>query len=371
MKNPLEAPLHQAFADRDLARALLKDIHALAGRLGRPLRIMEVCGTHTVAIRRAGIPSLLPDNLILISGPGCPVCVTPTGYVDNALALLQRPRLVVASFGDMLKVPGSNGDSLARHLGGGRVRVLYSPAELPRLAAELGEPLVFLAIGFETTIPTIAAALLKAEEQARENLFLYTAFKTVPAALAALLAGRERSLDAFLLPGHVSVIIGEEPYRLLEGPGGVPGVIAGFEPLDILDGILAALRQVTAGERRVENRYSRAVRPGGNPKARSVIAEVLEPCDALWRGLGTIPDSGMRLRERFRHRDAALRFDFPEVTNAEPPGCSCALVLQGLAAPADCPLFGDTCTPERPVGPCMVSSEGSCAASYRYGDRAP
>ncbi|MBN1834683.1 MAG: hydrogenase formation protein HypD [Spirochaetales bacterium] len=361
----------QGFADRELAQALVREIRELAGRVGRPVRIMEVCGTHTVAIRRAGIPSLLPGNLVLISGPGCPVCVTPTGYIDNALSLVDQPEVVVASFGDMLKVPGSSGESLASRLGGGRVRVLYSPAELPGLAAEVGNSVVFLAIGFETTIPTIAAALLRAEEQGLENLFLYTAFKTVPAALQALLAGRDRNLDAFLLPGHVSVIIGEAPYRLLESPGGVPGVITGFEPLDILDGILAALRQVAAGTHTVENRYTRAVRPEGNSKARRVIDAVLEPCDALWRGLGTIPASGMKLREEFRRRDAALAFALPEMTNTEPPGCSCAQVLQGLRAPRECPLFGDLCTPERPVGPCMVSSEGSCAASYRYGEGTP
>ena len=363
--------LKQAYADPDLAAAVLTDIRRFAARIGRPIRIMEVCGTHTVAIRRAGIPSLLPENLILISGPGCPVCVTPTGYIDNALALLERPGVVVASFGDMLKVPGTSGDSLSRHLGDRGVRVLYSPAELPALAAATSGPVVFLAIGFETTIPTIAAALLEAERQGCDNLFVYTGFKTVPAALQALLARQDRSLDAFLLPGHVSIIIGEEPYRFLEQPGGVPGVIAGFEPLDILDGIRAVLSQVSAGRHTVENRYARAVRPGGNPRAREVMHRALEPCGALWRGLGWIPDSGMSLRQGLLHRDAAVRFELPPMTNAEPAGCGCALVLQGLSSPAECPLFGSLCTPERPVGPCMVSSEGSCAAAYRYGEPAP
>jgi hydrogenase expression/formation protein HypD len=358
----------QAYTDRSLAEPVLRELRRLAGSVGRPVRIMEVCGTHTVAIRRAGIPSLLPDNLQLISGPGCPVCVTPTGYIDNALALLRRPEVLLASFGDMLKVPGSDGDSLSRHTGGGRVRVLYSPAELPALAAQHEGPVVFLAIGFETTIPTIAAALLAAERQGQDNLYLYTAFKTVPPALRALLSGGNLALDAFLLPGHVSVILGEEPYRFLEEPGGVPGVITGFEPLDILDGILAALRQVAASSHRVENRYTRAVRPEGNPRARRVTDTVLEPAEALWRGLGVIPWSGMKLRKPFERRDAALRFELPPMTNCEPPGCSCARVLQGLAEPRQCPLFGGACTPERPVGPCMVSSEGSCAAEYRYGE---
>jgi hydrogenase expression/formation protein HypD len=328
---------------------------------------MEVCGTHTVAIRRSGLRSLLPGNIRLISGPGCPVCVTPAGYIDNALSLLELPDLTLASFGDMLKVPGTSGRSLSRHLGGGRLRVVYSPGELLELASAARGPVVFLGIGFETTVPAIASAFLRAASQGISNLFLYPAFKTVPPALKALLRSPNRGLDGFLLPGHVSVIIGLEPYAFLEGPGGVPGVVTGFEPLDLVRGILALLRQLAAGTRRVENAYPRAVRSEGNPKAREVMAGLLEPADALWRGLGRIPGSGLELRPEFQDFDAARRFGLPPMWNHEPPGCGCAEVLQGLEEPESCPLFGRACTPESPVGPCMVSSEGACAAAFRYG----
>jgi len=353
--------------ERSLAEPLIREIRRTAEALGREVRLMEVCGTHTVAIRRSGLRSLLPPNIRLISGPGCPVCVTPAGYIDNALALLERQGLTLATFGDLLKVPGASGGSLARHLGSSRLRVLYSPAELPELARSSSGPVVFLGIGFETTIPVVAAAFLRAAEQGLDNLFLYPAFKIVPPALKALLRGPASNLDGFLLPGHVSVILGLEPYRFLEAPGGVPGVITGFEPLDLLQGILGLVRQLAAGTRRVENAYERAVRPEGNPRAREVMARLLEPADALWRGLGLIPASGLELRPEYAGFDAAGRFGLPRMWNSEPTGCGCAEVLQGLREPESCLLFGQACTPESPVGPCMVSSEGACAAAYRYG----
>ncbi|UCF96522.1 MAG: hydrogenase formation protein HypD [Spirochaetaceae bacterium] len=364
----MSSVLHQALHDRRLAKPLLEDINKTAADISRTVRIMEVCGTHTVAIRRSGVHSLLPKNVLLVSGPGCPVCVTPTSYIDNALHLLDHGKATIASFGDMLKVPGSDGRNLAGYLGSGRVRIVYSPTQLLPMARDSSEAVVFLAIGFETTIPTVAAAFLQARHTALSNLFLYTAFKTVPPALRALLDSPERNLDGFLLPGHVSVILGEEPYGFLVQPGGVPGVITGFEPLDLLQGILAVLRQIARGECRVENAYTRAVRPGGNPKAREIMDRVLETSDTLWRGLGRIPDSGLVLRRGFRDADAELRFSLPALENVEPPGCSCARVLQGRVLPSECTLFGERCTPETPVGPCMVSSEGTCAASFRYGD---
>jgi hydrogenase expression/formation protein HypD len=354
--------------ERALAASRLQEIRRLAESLGREVRIMEVCGTHTVSIRQAGLRSLLPQNVRLLSGPGCPVCVTPAGYIDLALSLLDRPDLVLATFGDMLKVPGASGVSLASRLGSGRLRILYSPAELPELARTASGPVVFLGVGFETTAPTVASAFLQAARQGIDNLYLFAAFKTVPPALRALLADPESRLDAFLLPGHVSAILGLEPYRFLEQSGGRPGAVTGFEPLDLVEGILAVLRQLAAGTRRVENAYARVVRPGGNPRAREVMAELLEPEDALWRGLGAIPGSGLRLRERYRGQDAAVRFGLPPVWNSEPAGCGCARVLLGRLEPEACPLFGRACTPESPVGPCMVSSEGSCAAAFRYGE---
>ncbi len=304
----------------------------------------------------------------MISGPGCPVCVTPAGYLDNALALVEEHGATVATFGDMLKVPDSRGRSLSRYLGSARVRMVYSPAEALSLAQKSSGPVVFLGIGFETTAPAVCSVFLKAAERGLANLFLYPAFKTVPPALKALLSHPQRSFDAFLLPGHVSVVIGLAPYRLLELPGGVPGVVAGFEPEDMLLGIAAILRQLASGLQQVQNAYPRAVRPEGNRKARQIMERLLEPEDALWRGLGRIPESGLRLRPEFASLDAARRFGLPEAGNVEPPGCRCAEVLQGRFLPSECPLFARSCTPDSPVGPCMVSSEGSCAAHLRYGN---
>ena len=274
----------------------------------------------------------------------------------------------MATFGDMLRVPGSGGLSLARHAGSGAVRMVYSPSQLLPLAAEVSpRPVVFLGIGFETTIPTVASVFLDAWDCEIRNLYLYTAFKTVVPALEALLALPDSRIDAFLLPGHVSTVIGSDAYgRLLEGPGGAPGVVAGFEPVDMLTAILLALRQIAAGERRVENAYPRAVRPDGNPRARAVMDRLLEPSDDLWRGLGVIPRGGRSLRPKYRPMDAAAAFGLAPLRDKDPPGCLCGRVIRGASSPPDCPLFGGRCTPEDPVGPCMVSSEGTCAAWLRY-----
>jgi len=371
--------LRSDLADPRIARRITDDIRRLAGRIPRRVRIMEVCGTHTVSLRRSGIHSLLPENVSLISGPGCPVCVTPTGYIDNALRLADEKDVLIATFGDMLKVPGREGRSLSDLASERRVRILYSPAELPRLASETNGPVVFLGIGFETTIPTVASVFLQARRSEISNLYLYTAFKTVPGALKALLADPEHRIDGFLLPGHVSVIIGRRAYLFLERQGGVPGVIAGFEPVDMLLGISRLLAQLASsregartesGYPRVENAYPRAVREDGNGKARAVMDELLEPRDDRWRGLGMIPASGMGLRPEHRALDAAVVFGLPEPESYDPPGCLCARVIQGKAVPPECGLFGTRCTPDRPVGPCMVSSEGTCAAYLRYGDPA-
>ncbi len=358
----------EPLGERAVARELSARAAEAAARLDRQVRIMEVCGTHTVALRKCGIPSLLPANVTLVSGPGCPVCVTPTGYIDNALLLVERHRAVVATFGDMLRVPGSDGRSLASHVAGGAVRIVYSPSQLPGLAAEADpRPVVFLGIGFETTIPTVASVFLEAWERGISNLYLYTAFKTIVPALEALLALPDSRIDAFLLPGHVSTVIGSSAYRLLERPGGAPGVVAGFEPVEMLAAIALALRQVAAGQRRIENAYARAVRPDGNPRARELMDRLLEPGDELWRGLGMIPRSGRRLRQRYGPMDAAAAFGLAPLRAGDPPGCLCGRVIRGASRPPDCPLFGGRCRPEHPVGPCMVSSEGTCAAWLRYG----
>ena len=349
--------------------SLKTEINEIALNLKRDIKIMEVCGTHTVSIRRAGIHSLLPSNIHLISGPGCPVCVTSTGYIDNALSLAEKDQAVIATFGDMLKVPGSHGTSLSRFMAGGNVRIVYSPLEILKMPGSSDKPIVFLGIGFETTVPTIAATFLRIFEKKRGNIYLYTGFKTVPIALDTLLKVQDSRIDAFLLPGHVSVIIGEKPYKeVLERETGVPGVIAGFEPEDILIAILWILRQIKNGTHKVQNAYPRAVRQNGNPKARKIIDTLLMPSDELWRGLGMLPGSGLALRPQYSIIDAKKHFGFKREYNYEPSGCLCSEVLQGKLAPLECPLFGTKCIPEEPVGPCMVSSEGACAAYYRYGD---
>jgi len=356
-------PAAERLRDPGLAGRLGAEIARTCGAIGWPVRVMEVCGTHTVALRASGVRSLLPAGLELLSGPGCPVCVTPAGFIDNALLLVDRHGARLATFGDLLKVPATDGRTLAPLAAAGRVRVVYSPSELRGAAAEEASPLVFLGIGFETTAPAVASAFLADDRP--ENLLLYPAFKRVVPALAALVADRDARVDAFLLPGHVSTIIGADAYALLEGA--LPGVIAGFEPVDLLHAILCALRQLVAGTARVENAYGRAVRPDGNPKARAAIDRLLQPGDEPWRGFGVIPGGSLVLRPEYRRLDAAARFGLPPVVDRDPPGCRCADVLRGRAAPRDCGLFGTACTPDRPVGPCMVSSEGACAAHLRYG----
>ncbi len=348
------------------AQRIIPQIGSVASTLGRPVRIMEVCGTHTVALRKSGVLSLLPENVTMVSGPGCPVCVTPAGYVDNALRLIREHGAQVVTFGDMAKVPSTEGETLAQFMGTPNLRLVYSPAELLGLPPAAAGPYVFLGIGFDTTAPTVASVFRSLRTAGREDVYLYAAFKTVPPILQALVADPTIAIQGFLLPGHVSVIIGPEAYAFLESAGGVPGVIAGFEPADMLAGLLLLLRQLQAGTHRVENAYSRAVRDRGNAKAVAVMNDVLEPCDAAWRGLGTIPGSGLRLRQEYASLDAAAAFSLPEPKDPPTPGCRCSEVIQGKAIPPECPLFGSACTPEHALGPCMVSSEGTCTAYLRY-----
>ena len=350
-----------------LARTLVSEIQEVTARIGRRVRLMEVCGTHTVELRKQGIQSLLPSLVTLVSGPGCPVCVTPSGYIDNAINLVADGRADVATFGDLMKVPGASGRTLSSFAGSGRVKLVYSPHELVEIARGSGHPVVFLAVGFETTVPTVISALLEAREQGVSNLFLYTAFKTVPPALQFLLANPEHGIDGFILPGHVSIIIGSDAYAFLEAAGGRPGVITGFDGLDMLVGILALLRLVQKGERRVQNAYPRAVTAGGNPRARDLIARTLEPRSETWRGLGPVPGAALGLQAWLSEADAEKSLGIPPAENREPPGCLCARVIAGMSTPPECALFGTRCTPDDPVGPCMVSSEGTCAAYFRYG----
>jgi len=350
-----------------LARQIVSEIAAVAARIGRPVRLMEVCGTHTVELRKQGIHSLLPPEVVLVSGPGCPVCVTPSGYIDNAMRLVSEGRAVVATFGDLMKVPGAAGRTLASLSGTGRVKMVYSPRELVEAARSSTLPVAFLAVGFETTVPTILSSLLDAREQGIRNLLLYTAFKTVPPALRFLLSDPSHGIDGFILPGHVSVIIGSDAYAFLEEDGGRPGVITGFDGMDMLVGVLALLRLIQAGERQVRNAYPRAVTREGNPRALELISRTLAPRSETWRGLGAIPGAALGLQDWLADADAQLVLGIPPAEDREAPGCLCSRVIAGVSLPPQCGLFGKRCTPDDPVGPCMVSSEGTCAAWFRYG----
>lgn len=358
--------LLDAFHDPALCRPL---VAAIRQRLnGRRLRFMEVCGTHTVAIFRSGIRSLLADVVEHLSGPGCPVCVTHEREVALFLDLAAQPGVTVATFGDLMRVPGPGGRSLkAAQAEGARVRIVYSPAEALELAAaNPGEQVAFLGVGFETTAPAVAATLQMAKARGIANFSVLCLHKLVPPALAALAADPDLALDALLLPGHVSAIIGEAPYRFVAETHGIPAVIAGFEPLDILEAVLAMAEMRAAGKARVENRYRRAVAEAGNPRAVAVMEEVFETVDAPWRGIGVIPASGLALRPAYAPWDARRVFGLTEQETPPIPGCRCGEVLKGKLAPDGCPLFGRACTPARPVGPCMVSTEGSCAAYFKY-----
>ncbi|NPV05269.1 MAG: hydrogenase formation protein HypD [Syntrophaceae bacterium] len=351
----------------DLVRGLLDAVAILAAGIGRDVSLMEICGTHTHAVGRYGLRRLLPGTLRLVSGPGCPVCVTSIGDVDRALHLAGLPGVTFATFGDMLRVPGTGGENLARLRAAGKdVRVIASPADAVRFAEENpARQVVLLGIGFETTAPTVAAAVLRARERGVGNLSVFSAHKTVPQAIRALIADRSLNIDGFLCPGHVSVITGVEAYRMIPQAGRA-AAITGFEPADIAEGVLLLLRQIADGRFEVAIQYARGVKAQGNARAREVMAEVFEPGDAEWRGLGVIPGSGLRIRREFEAFDALRRFTLPEIRSAEFRGCRCGDVLRGVMSPDQCGLFGEACTPASPLGPCMVSGEGTCAAYYKY-----
>jgi len=333
---------------------------------------MEVCGTHTMAIFRHGLHALLPSKVRLISGPGCPVCVTPTGYIDAAVELARRPNVSIATFGDMVKVPGSASSLEKEKAAGADVRVVYSPLDALALAQHNPDVrVVFLAVGFETTAPAVAATLVHARSRGVKNFFVLCAHKVIPPALRALVLDPGLAVDGFLCPGHVSVIIGREPYRFVAEEYGRPCAIAGFEPVDILRSVLMLLEQIRDGRSEVEIEYSRCVLPQGNPAALQQVAAVFEECDTEWRGLGRLPASGLRLRHAFRPFDARSEFGIDIKHVPEPKGCLCADVLRGVRVPTECALFGKACTPTTPVGPCMVSSEGTCSAYLKYGPREP
>lgn len=352
---------------RQLADYYTAEIARLADR---PLRLMEVCGTHTVAIFKAGIRQLLPEQVELVSGPGCPVCVTPNDYLDTAIAYSLQSGVIIATFGDMLRVPGSSSSLMQEKARGADIRIVYSPLDSLAIArAHPDKRVIFLAVGFETTAPTTAAAILAAEQAGIDNFFVLTSHKLVPPALRALLTagGAGVRVDGLLLPGHVCTVTGLAPFRFLAEECGTPAVVAGFEALDILQAVYMLVKQIRAGVARLENQYARVVRPEGNPAAQAALAKVYGEVDAAWRGIGVIPASGLGVREEYARFDARYVLGVDVEPTREAAGCRCGEVLRGVIKPPACPLFGRACTSDHPVGACMVSVEGACAAWYKYG----
>ena len=335
-----------------------------------PVRLMEVCGTHTMAIAKSGLRQVLPSHVELVSGPGCPVCVTPAAAMDEVLRISSLPGVTLATYGDLMKVPGSvRGDDLRRRKAlGADIRVVYSPMDALTMAeTEPDRQVVFLGVGFETTAPGTALAVLEAKNRNLTNFSLLSLLKLTTPALRALVAQEDLAIGGFLCPGHVATILGADAFSFLPEEYHLPAVVAGFETGDLLAALYLLLQQHKEGTPRLENEYTRAVSAGGNPAALAVMEQVLTPCNDLWRGLGLIPDSGLKLREEFADYDAAVRFGFSPSGQDAPSPCRCGDVICGRISPAQCPLFGKVCTPEDPVGPCMVSGEGACAAAYHYG----
>ncbi len=352
----------------DVARRVVEQISGLV-EPGRKYKLMEVCGGHTHTIYKHGVENVLPPEVDLIHGPGCPVCVIPMGRVDDAIAIAERPNVVFTTFGDMLRVPGGNGSLLEAKARGADVRLVYSPLDALRIARENPElDVIFFAIGFETTTPSTALTLLRARTEGIRNFFVFANHVTIIPAIRAILNSPDLRLDGFIGPGHVSTVIGTRPYRFIAQEWGKPLVVAGFEPLDVLQSAYMILRQLAEGRCEVENQYTRVVREGGNQRALEVIAETMELRTTFeWRGLGFISQSALKLRPEFADWDAELRYEVPGVRVADPKACQCGEVLKGVIKPWECKVFGTACTPERPIGTCMVSSEGACAAYYNYG----
>ncbi|HEX3565418.1 MAG TPA: hydrogenase formation protein HypD [Acidimicrobiales bacterium] len=355
------------YRDPAAARALVGRITELAG--DDHVKFMEVCGGHTHTIYRHGIEHVLPSSVELVHGPGCPVCVIPMGRVDDAIAVSENPGVIFTSFGDMMRVPGSNGNLLEAKARGADIRFVYSPLDALRIAMEFPDrEVVFFAVGFETTAPSTALTLLKAKDLGIKNFSVFCNHVTIVPPIKAILESPDLRLDGFLGPGHVSTVIGQRPYRFVTSQYGKPLVTAGFEPLDILQAIAMLLLQIREGRCEIENQYTRVVREEGNPRALAVLGEVFELRPHFeWRGLGFISQSALKLRPEFADFDAELKFHVPGVRVADPKACQCGEVLKGVIKPWECKVFGTACTPETPIGTCMVSSEGACAAYYNFG----
>lgn len=339
------------------------------------INIMEVCGTHTVAIARHGLKQLFPAEVKMLSGPGCPICVTTTADIDRAIAIAKLKNVIIATFGDMIHVPGSYSSLEKERSSGGDIRIVYSPVDSLNIARENpSKQVVFLGVGFETTSPAIAATVIIAKKKKIKNFFVLPMFKTIPNALRAIIEAGMNSADkmhlhAFILPGHVSTIIGSKVYEFISKEFGIPGVISGFEPKDILDSVDMILAQIRDKKPRIEIQYTRSVRPDGNKTARATLKRVFQETDSDWRAIGIIPKSGLVFNSLYKDFDAGIKFPVKVLSKKDPKGCSCGEILLGNVTPLDCTLFGTSCTPSSPIGPCMVSSEGACAAEYKYGNR--
>ncbi len=352
------------YRDGELAQRIAREVHRVTTR---PWNIMEVCGGQTHAIVKFGIDELLPEHITLIHGPGCPVCVTPLEIIEKALDIAARPNVIFTSFGDMLRVPGSTTDLLSVKARGGDVRIVYSPLDAVKIAEQNpGREVVFFGVGFETTAPATAMAIYQAAQKELKNFSMLVSHVLVPPAMEALLSSPDCKVQGFLAAGHVCTVMGFEEYFPVAAKYHVPIVVTGFEPLDILQGVLMVVQQLESGRAEVENQYARAVRREGNQPAQKLVREVFRVIPRKWRGVGEIPQSGLGLNETYAAFDAEKKFGVAEHRVEEPAECISGLVLQGLKKPQECSAFGTKCTPEHPLGATMVSSEGACAAYYRY-----
>ena len=353
------------YRDLELVKPLLAELQQA---VTKPLRIMEVCGSHTMAIFRNGLRSILPEGMELVSGPGCPVCVTSAPHMDAFIAMADLPGVRVAIFGDLFRVPGTSGSLANASSRGAKVDVVYSPMDALEIAKNNPQELVvFLGVGFETTTPTIAATIMAAKVQQVKNFVVFSTQKTMPPPLIALLDDPDLKIDGLLCPGHVSSIIGAKAYEPLAEKYKLACVVAGFETADLVKGLISLARQVAEDDIKVENIYPRVVSWEGNARAQHMVDEIFEPCDMEWRGLGVIPGSGLKIREKYSEFDAEQRLEIELPEAEEAKGCMCGQILKGISTPIECPLFNTRCTPATPIGPCMVSSEGTCAAYHKYG----
>lgn len=357
------------FRDPVAARRLVNTIEAQMEAIGHPVRIMEVCGGHTHAIFKFGLEEMLPDSIELVHGPGCPVCVLPVGRVDDAVAIAENPEVIFATYGDAIRVPGSHRSLAQAKAEGADVRTVYSPMDALQLARENPDrQVVFFALGFETTTPSTALTVLQAHAEGIENFTIFSNHITIVPTLKAILDAPDQTLDGFVGPGHVTMVIGVEPYQFIAEQYQRPLVVSGFEPLDVLQSISMVLAQILDGRVAIENQYRRLVQDGGNPVAQNAIERVFELRPHFeWRGLGSIEQSGLQLTQEFARFDAERRFAVPALSVEDPKACQCGDVLKGVIKPWDCKVFGTACTPQNPIGACMVSSEGACAAYYNYG----